>query len=92
MSIEQAAAELAEQVVTGIGHTAILMLRSNEGTSVFVSETGEQMLATVASALDENPELISLFIGALRMVRHGGNNRNDPGFAPVIFAGEGTLQ
>jgi hypothetical protein len=39
-------------------------------------------------ALDENPALIGLFLKALGMVRNTGNSRDDPAFAPVIFASE----
>lgn len=93
MSVAEAASELVDQVV-GNGHSAVVLVRNvgdGSQTSVFVSETGEQMLATIASALDENPSLIGLFVKALRMVRSGGNSKHDPGFAPVIFAGEGAL-
>jgi hypothetical protein len=92
VSVAEAASELVDQVVGG-GHSAVVLVRNvadGTQTSVFVSDTSEQTLATIASALDENPTLIGLFIGALRMVRNGGNNRYDPGFAPVIFAGEGA--
>lgn len=92
MSVAEAASELVDQVVGG-GHSAVVLVRNVEDgtqTSVFVSCTSEQTLATIASALDENPVLIGMFVDALRMVRSGGNNKHDPGFGPVIFAGEGA--
>lgn len=94
MSVAEAASELVDQLVTGAEHSALVLVRhTGDGTqtSVFVTDTGEQALATIASALDENPVLIGMFVDALRMVRSGGNNRHDPGFAPVIFAGEAAV-
>jgi hypothetical protein len=93
-SVQEAAANLADEVMEGLGHSAVVLLRNVQDgtqTSVFVSETGDEMLATIASALDQTPELIGLFVNALHMVRREGNSKNDPGFAPVIFVGEGPL-
>jgi hypothetical protein len=65
---------------------------TGECTDVFISGTDHKMLATLASAIDEHPVLIGLLVNALGMVRKYGTNRDDEGFGPVIFAGEGVVQ
>ena len=90
---EEAASNLAEEIQNGLDHSGLILYRNiadGTPTSVFVSETGDEMLATLASAIDDNPLLIVLLISALRMVKMEGQNAGDPGFAGVIFAGEGV--
>ena len=73
------------------GVTGVIFLRhtsTDEQASVFATGDGDDVAVTLAMALDENPALIGLFLKALGMVRNTGNSRDDPAFAPVIFASE----
>lgn len=89
--------EAAEKLATEMGEpgvTGVILLRqtsTDDQASAFATVVGDELAVTVAMALDENPSLIGLFVQALRMVRSGGNSKDDPGFAPVIFANEGAL-
>lgn len=74
------------------GVSGVILLRpssEDECASTYATVVSDDLAVTVAMAMDENPELIGLFIQALRMVRSSGISKDDPGFAPVIFAGEG---
>lgn len=84
---ERLALEMTEPGVTGV--ILIRQEGADEPSSAFATVVDDNLAITVAMALDDNPALIGLFVKALRMVRSGGNSKDDPGFAPVIFAGEG---
>lgn len=61
----------------------------HEGT-VYCSKMDAVGTGILASALDNNPELIKVLLDALQLVRQYGNSREDAAFNSVIFAMEGA--
>jgi hypothetical protein len=86
MAVEVLADELDQAQRSGI----ILATDESSQSCVFFSTPDQNLLAAVAQAMDENPELIGLFLDAAWMVKLQGNSRNDPAFRRVHFVPRGV--